>query len=150
MSREFDRAVVSPSLLQAIDINKPLNPAFDLGMSEWMITDEEEILVNERSIDSGNKENSGSSSPSRKKPRPSLSLKKKCERFSKPVTDKELEDAAKGVIPTNTKCANDWALRNLRAWTENRNLLLPEDPVPDDLLSCTDASVLCRWLRCFV
>ena len=28
-SHEFDRAVVSPALLWAIDINKPFDPAFD-------------------------------------------------------------------------------------------------------------------------
>ena len=51
---------------------------------------------------------------------------------------------------TNTKSINEWALRNLSAWMENRNILIPDDPVPSDLLSCADASVLCKWLCCFV
>ena len=33
---------------------------------------------------------------------------------------------------------------------KNRNELSPNDPVPADLLSCADASVLCKWLCYFV
>ena len=82
-----------------------------------------------------------------KKRRPSLSLKK---RFGKPVDDQELAEAAKGVTPLNTKQCNDWALRNLSSWIASRNEANPSSPVPEDLLSCTDASIVCKWLCCFV
>ena len=28
--------VISPSLLEAVDTNKPVYPSFDIGMSEWL------------------------------------------------------------------------------------------------------------------
>ena len=88
---DFDRAVVSPSLLQNIDINKPFNPAFDLGMPEWTVPDDSNVAGNKRSMDPENKENGELSTPCQKKARPSLSLKKKCapKRFSKPVTKEQ-------------------------------------------------------------
>ena len=52
------------------------------------------------------------------------------------MMNEQLEDAAKGVVPINTKSINEWALRNLNAWMENRNILIPDDPVPSNLLSC--------------
>ena len=55
-----------------------------------------------------------------------------------------------GVVPTNTKLSNEWAMRNLNAWMKNRNKVAPDNPVPADLLSCGDASVLCKWLCCYV
>ena len=45
---------------------------------------------------------------------------------------------------------NQWAMRSLNAWIENRNKVAPDDPVPAHLLSRGDASVLCKWLRCFI
>ena len=35
MERAFDRTVVSPSILDAVDVNKVPNPAFELVPSEW-------------------------------------------------------------------------------------------------------------------
>ena len=48
---DFDIPVVSPSLLQTIDINKPFNPAFDLGMPEWTVPDDSNVAGNEQSVD---------------------------------------------------------------------------------------------------
>ena len=84
-SQVFDRAVVSPALLQAIDVNKPkpFNPTFGaLIPPEWLLPSECKNVADE------DKENDSFQPPSNKKPQPSLSLKKKSssERFSEPVT----------------------------------------------------------------
>ena len=39
---------------------------------------------------------------------------------------------------------------NLNAWMKNWNEVAPDNPIPADLLSYGDASVLCKWLCCFV
>ena len=52
---------------------------------------------------------------------------------------------SKGVVPANT---NKWALKNLEEWMEMRKKI--DEPVPDDLLSCCDAHVVCKWLCRFV
>ena len=172
-SQEFDRAVVSPALLRAVDINKPFDPAFgELVPREWLLFKYSGPELNNNSTSNEpeleqlpsrdwfpsvskevvheDKEND-SQPPSSKKPRSSLSLRKSSSnRFSKPVTSPQCWDAAKGVVPTNTKLNNEWAMRNLNAWIKNWNKVAPDDPVPADLLSCGDASILCKWLRYFV
>jgi hypothetical protein len=170
-SQEFDRAVVSPSLVRAIDINNlpPIRPGFELVPREWLpsecippepsnyLTSKEsaqpasrDSVPSKKKIAYDDQENDFQP-PSCKKPRASLSLKKSSsDRFSKPVTSPQRRDAAKGVVPTNTKLNNEWAMRNLNAWIHNRNEMAPDDLVPADLLSCGDASVLCKWLCCFV
>ena len=162
-SSDFDRTVVSPSILRRIDTNKPVSPAFgSLVPSEWLLpawNDPDHCTTNEP-VDTQlagttiheDEENDYDFQPPNKKQRSSLSLKKKTggERFSKPVTSPQRRDAAKGVVPTNTKLSNEWALRNVNAWMKNRNSISPSDPVPSDLLSCSDAGTLCKWLCCFV
>jgi hypothetical protein len=66
------------------------------------------------------------------------------------VSAEELKKAAEGVIPVNTQSSNEWALRNFRAWVEHRNTAAPEDPVPPNLLSCSDATILCKWVCSYV
>ena len=70
-------------------------------------------------------------------------------RFSS-VTCEEVKEAAKGVVPANTKSSNEWALKNLRAWVSDRNARMSDEAVPDDLLACEDADILCTWMCCFV
>ena len=70
--------------------------------------------------------------------------------FATPVSEKEVNEAAKGVVPTNTKKNNAWAERTFDAWVQERNQLMPLDPVPTDLLQCHDASVVSKYLRYFV
>ena len=36
------------------------------------------------------------------------------------------------------------------AWIRFCNSIRPEDPVPKDLLSCSGADVVCKWLCCFI
>lgn len=136
--------VISRCLLEAVDYSLPLDPAFDIGMSEWLPEDYQrryKAFVSD-------KENSPCPDPAKKKLKLSLQ-KKSASRFST-VSNTEQELAAKGVIPDNTKHSNEWALRNLTAWMSFRNAAKPLDPVPTDLLSCQDAAVLCKWLCCYV
>ena len=69
------------------------------------------------------KENLEDYPPPAKKRRPSLSLRKKktsplqeCAvnvlRFTDPVSQEEMEVAAQGVVPDNTKRNNEWAANN--------------------------------------
>ena len=78
----------------------------------------------------------------------SLSLKKP-NRFGACVIKEQQSIAAKGVVPVNTKVANDWALRNLRQWKDLCRSF-GEEQVPDDLLLCKDADLVCRWMCIFV
>ena len=92
-------------------------------------------------------ENTPPSDPPTKK-RLSLSLKKP-NRFGACVTEEQQSIAAKGVVPANAKVANDWALRNLWQWMDHCRHC-GEEQVPDDLLLCKDADLVCRWMCIFV
>jgi hypothetical protein len=92
--------------------------------------------------------------PPSKKRRLSLSLKRKktddtSDRF-KMVTDCEVQEAAKGVVPSNTKKTNQWAIQNFDQWATVRSSKFPDDPVPSDILSCNDPDLLCKWLSRYV
>ena len=39
-------------------------------------------------------------------------------------TEKQLEVAAQGITPTNTKLANDWAVKNFTTWINFRNTVI--------------------------
>ena len=66
------------------------------------------------------------------------------------VNKEELISAVKGIMPLNTKFSNEWALCNLHAWMENHKGDSKGDgKVPEDLLYCKNASVVCKWLCCF-
>ena len=85
-----------------------------------------------------------SEAPPAKKNKLSLSLKKKARtsrssvtRFAPPVSEVHFVEAAKGVVPKNTKKNNAWGERAFRAWVEERNKTMPSDPVPEDLFSPT-------------
>ena len=146
-SQEFDRTVLLPALLRAIDINKPFDPAFgELVPREWLLSEysgpelnnsatsndpELEQLPSHDWFPSESKEvvhkakGNDFQPPSSKKPRPSLSLKKSSSNcFSKPVTSPQRRGAAKRVVSTNTKLNNEWAMRNLNAWIKIGTKLL--------------------------
>ena len=57
----------------------------------------------------------------------------------------EVNEATKGVVPTNTKKNNAWAERTFDAWVQERNQLMPLDPVPTGLLQVRDASVVSKY-----
>ena len=45
---------------------------------------------------------------------------------------------------------NAWAERKFDAWVQERNQLMPLNPVPTDLLQCHDASIVSKYLRYLV
>ena len=59
------------------------------------------------------------------------------------TSEEEFQCAAKGAIPLNSKSSNEWALRNLHIKSRNSN---SNEKVPEDLLSCPNAEVVCKWL----
>ena len=64
-------------------------------------------------------------------------------RFASPVRDEVMMKDKLGLQ------ANQWALRNFTSWSDMRNKKYDEQ-VPPDLLGCHDATVVCKWLCCFV
>ena len=71
----------------------------------------------------------------------------KVSRFAAPVSEEEVKEAAKGMVSSNTKKNNAWAERTFDAWVQERNKLMPGDPVPTDLLQCHDTSVVSKYLN---
>ena len=155
-----ENCIISPSLLASIDLDKSLDPAFDIGMAGW-ISEEYEAKFKryeaakqkqpapkkkklDLSLNKANKENE----PPPKKTKLNLSLKNG--RFGTPVSPNSRKKAAEGVVPVNTTLSNSWAVKNLNSWIHFRNTIRPDDLAPEDLLSCGDAQVVCKWLCCFV
>ena len=58
--------------------------------------------------------------------------------------------AAKGVVPDNTKRCNYWAEKNFSDWAKSRREKVPQEPIPDNLLSCNDAASVNKWLCHYV
>ena len=112
----LDRAVISPSILAAVDLNRPPNPAFQLVPPEWQLpvtdADSDREPGSAKRVLNKDQENQ---EPPRQKPKLCLSLKKpgSGSRFSKPVSADELKKAAEGVTPVNTQSSNEWVLRCL-------------------------------------
>lgn len=90
--------------------------------------------------------------PAKKKLKLSLRkpLKEVQNRFAEPVEEATFTEAAKGVVPENTKQANIWAARTFESWVNHRNKIKPDEPIPSDLLECKDPEVVSRVLRYFV
>ena len=73
---------------------------------------------------------SSSEDTPQKKARLSLKLKKRqplkeienSSRFRSPVKESEYSEAAKGVIPTNTKKSTNWAVRVFESWSNERSV----------------------------
>ena len=91
-----------------------------------------------------------------KKRRVSLSLKKRKEekeasRFASPTKRERLEEAALGVVPSNTKHSTDWAVKTFLSWVTERNIRCPDELIEEDILSCcSDAERASYVLRLFV
>lgn len=69
------------------------------------------------------------------------------ERFQS-IPDKDVQVAAKGVVPENTSRNNRWSMNNFSEWVKLRSK--SEETVPQDLLSSHDAPILCKWLCRYV
>ena len=72
------------------------------------------------------------------------------ERFSTFVNDEELAILSKGMVPVNTDRNTKWALSNFFAWKEARNEKYSDNPVPEDLFTCSDPATLNTQLSRFV
>ena len=70
-------------------------------------------------------------------------------RFSEFMSDEQLSVLSKGLIPKNTAKSTKWALNTFEEWKIARNQQFPEDPVPDNVLECTNPSVLSIHLSRF-
>ncbi len=148
-------AAISPGLMRPWewDFNNQYDPKFDLGMGDWILDDE----IVDLAVDEVDKENHSTSSvcapePFAKRKRLSLSSKQKAasSRFAAPVTSVALEKATEGLKPRNTEISTRWALKNFNLWAENRAKLVPDEPVPEDLLQCRDHAKVCKFLCLFV
>ena len=86
-----------------------------------------------------------------KRPRLSLSLPKD-KRFSSPIKKEKFDEAAQGVVPTNTAYSTQWAVRTWTEWMTQRNSKVSSttDAVPIDLLQSHDAEIVAKYLRLFV
>ena len=156
--------IISPSLLRPWkwDFEYEYNPDFNLGMGDWISDSDNDDLLFDDDLLFG-KENGRESSgfvagPSAKRQRLSLKLssKKKAplaessNHFAVPVDEQTREKASEGLKPANTEASTRWAIKNFTAWAENRRRLVPDDPVPEDLLECHDHAKVCKYLRLFV
>ncbi len=70
-------------------------------------------------------------------------------RFALLVDDATMKIAKQGVVPSNTRSSNQWALKNFEAWMTTRNARNSEQ-VPHDLLQSHDAKVVCKWLCYYI
>ena len=61
----------------------------------------------------------------------------------------ELENVAKGVIPTSTAAATQCAVKNYESWARS-SPSSSTDAVPSDLLMSHEADLVCKWLCRFV
>ena len=66
------------------------------------------------------------------------------------ASEEELSKLAEGITPANTSKATAWAINNFQQWMASRNSLHPSDPVPDDILQCTDPELLNNHLSKYV
>ena len=64
--------------------------------------------------------------------------------------DECCEKAAKGVILINTELNTKRAVKNFLSWAEQRNMRLPDDEVPLNLLESKDAEAVCKCMCLFV
>ena len=66
------------------------------------------------------------------------------------ASKEELSKLAEGITPANTTKATVWAINNFQQWLASRNSLHPSDPVPNDILQCTDPQLLNNHLYKYV
>ena len=63
-------------------------------------------------------------------------------RFDTVTSSEELASFTEGFVPANTEANTEWAVRNFNTWADWRLTSKPNDPVPCDILTCGDASLL--------
>ena len=93
-------------------------------------------------------EKENSSEPKKKKPRLSLSLKK---RFGESVAS-SLPELTTPTVPSNTKKNTCWAMKNFREWRSEREGRYPEEVCREDLLDSPPWKIeeLNHWLSIYI
>lgn len=131
------------------------NLVFSLAYCDWMTDPEKE----NQSV--GDLHVATSAQP-QKKTRKSLSFKKSKEKLSallkdtnsrwllSPTKPDQLEKAAEGVIPMNTRNSTNWAVQTFPTWAEQRNKREDGEKIPLDVLSCQDPGIMSFVMRAFV
>ena len=71
-------------------------------------------------------------------------------RFNVITSAEELATYSKGFVPQNTLANNEWAVRNFSEWAEWRCKSYPDHPIPENILTCADASTLNKWLSLYI
>lgn len=83
-----------------------------------------------------------------KKPRLSLSLK---ERRFKSISQNEVLDLEKKIVPKNTEYSTRWAMKVFSDWFKDYNSRSQSEKCPDILLTpACSSDVLCKWLVVFI
>ena len=175
MESEHDKSeIVSPSLLPQEYEMEYVRNFFDsrfafLG-SEWLPRNGVSLETELQELDNidtmaklPGESSKHSSEPESKKPRLSLSLKRKkadadrpmlkdstntLHRFGFPKAEKEVSKAAKGVTPMNTANNSHWGENNFLTWAteHNKHAHVLDDEVPLDLLESHDADLVNKHL----
>ena len=71
-------------------------------------------------------------------------------RFMFLKNEEELTKMIKPNPPSSTAHSTQWARRNFDEWRTARNIELPEDTVPPDLLARGDVEELNKWLSLYI
>ena len=90
-----------------------------------------------------------SEEPVKKKPRLSLSLKKR--RFGESVSE-NLTELTKPIVPKNTTKNTSWAIKNFNDWRSEREQKYPEDICRADIFETTPWNIeeLNHWLSIYI
>ena len=70
--------------------------------------------------------------------------------FGAVTTTEQLQSSSEGFVPPNIKANTAWAVNNFNTWADWRVAAQPNDPVPHDILTCGDASLINKWLSLYI
>ena len=128
---------------------------FCLGMCEWTDCASKQTMAKLHPPTEPLPSNSSCSneplpSAGSNEPHPSASANEllPCQRFTF-VSDEQLADLAKGIVPLNTTKSTKWALKVYKDLKQERNERFRSDPVPENLLLSDDPTLLNTHLSRF-
>ena len=175
---QLNEPVISPSLLDSVDFNKPVSREFSLGMEdqydcgsycEELLREMEgssllDYLTGDAppSTSSRVDTRSGEPSPLINEPRPKKPrLDTRCtEKANEPhpffetryqlCTEGELKSLSTGFKPQNTNRSTKWSIENFSSWMAHRNSRPgPIEKCPEDVLKSKDPELLSKWIGTF-
>ena len=135
--------VVSPSLLALdVDVNEMVsaNPQFDLGMGEWLDSENLAKKVNE-------------APPPKRMHIESAEGESAVGRFEDLVSTEQLQEICKGYMPKNTEKNTKWAMSIFNSWVKCRNERVADtEKVDADNLAkpVPNVDALCTLLSLFL